>query len=91
MEGCLPSCDGTSESGLQGSICSCKHILRRSAVLPAPCMVPNVLQSFFWGLPKWVLPKIRGTFLGVPIIMNIIVLGLYWATLILGDYQMVRP
>ena len=29
----------------------------------------------------------RGTFVGVPIIRIIVVLGLYWATLILGGYH----
>ena len=28
--------------------------------------------------PKWGFPKIRGTFLGVPIIRIIVVGGLYW-------------
>ena len=41
---------------------------------------------------KWGFPKIRGTFLGVPIIrIRIIVYwGLYWGPLILGNYQMAR-
>ena len=33
------------------------------------------------------VPKIRGTFLGVPIIRIIIFLGLYWGPPILGSYH----
>ena len=33
-------------------------------------------------------PKIRGTFLGLPIIRTIVYWGLYWGTLILGNYHM---
>ena len=32
-------------------------------------------------------PKIRGTFLGVPIIRSIVFWGLYGGSLILGNYQ----
>ena len=32
-------------------------------------------------------PRIRGTFVGVPIIGIIIYLGLYWGPLILGNYH----
>ena len=38
---------------------------------------------------KWGLPKMRGTFLGVPIIRTIVFWGLYWGLPILGIYQMV--
>ena len=34
----------------------------------------------------WGFPKIRGTLLGVPIIRTIVVWGLYWGPLILGNY-----
>ena len=40
----------------------------------------------------WEFPKIRGTFLGVPItrtIVTIVFWGLYWGPLILGNYHMV--
>ena len=37
--------------------------------------------------PKWEFPKIRGTFLGVPIIRPIVFWGLYWGPPILGTYQ----
>ena len=40
-------------------------------------------SPFIWGFPK-----IRGTFLGVPIIRTIVYWGLYWGTLILGNYHM---
>ena len=33
------------------------------------------------------LPKIRGTFLGVPIIRTVVFLGLYWGHPTLGNYQ----
>ena len=36
-------------------------------------------------------PKIRGTFLGVPIIRNIVFWGLYWGPLILGNYHTFQP
>ena len=39
---------------------------------------------------KWVFPKIRGTILGVPIIRTIVFWGLYWGSLILGNYQVVK-
>ena len=32
-------------------------------------------------------PKIRGTFLGAPIIRSIVFWGLYWGPLILGNYH----
>ena len=35
----------------------------------------------------WKFPKIRGTFLGVPIIKTILFGGLYWGPLILGNYH----
>ena len=34
-------------------------------------------------------PKIRGTFLGVPIIRTIVYWGLYWGPFILGNYHVV--
>ena len=36
---------------------------------------------------RWV-PKITGTFLGVPIIRTIVYWGLYWGTPILGNYHL---
>ena len=33
-------------------------------------------------------PEIKGTFLGVPIIRTTIFWGLYWGTLILGNYRL---
>ena len=36
---------------------------------------------------KWGFPKIRGTFLGVPIIRIIIFWGLHWGPPVLGNYQ----
>ena len=35
-----------------------------------------------------VVPKIRGTFLGIPIIRTMVFWGLYWGTSILGSYHM---
>ena len=34
----------------------------------------------------WGFPKIRGTFLGVPMMRTIVYWGLYWGSLILGNY-----
>ena len=36
---------------------------------------------------KWGFPKIRGTFLGVPVIRTIVFWGLYGGPLNLGNYQ----
>ena len=36
----------------------------------------------------WGFPKIRGTFLGVPIVRIIIFLDLYWGPLVLGNYHL---
>ena len=36
----------------------------------------------------WVVPKIRGTILGVPITRIIVFWGLYWGPPILGNYHM---
>ena len=41
--------------------------------------------------PKWGFPRIRGTLLEVPIIRNIVLLGLYWGPLILGNNQINGP
>ena len=35
----------------------------------------------------WVVPKIRGTFLGAPPIRTMVFGGLYWGPLILGNYH----
>ena len=35
----------------------------------------------------WGFPKIRGTFMGVPIIRTTVYWGLYWGPLILGNYH----
>ena len=35
----------------------------------------------------WVFPKIKGTFLGVPIMRTVVYWGLYWGTLILRNYH----
>ena len=35
----------------------------------------------------WKFTKIRGTFLGVPIVRTIVYWGLYWGPLILGNYH----
>ena len=35
----------------------------------------------------WGFPKIRGTILGVSIIRTIVFWGLYWGSLILGNYH----
>ena len=43
----------------------------------------HILMEFTWGFPK-----IRGTFLGVPIIRTIVYWGLYWGPPILGNYHM---
>ena len=36
---------------------------------------------------KWGFPKIRGTLCGVPIMRTIVFGGLYWGSLVLGNYQ----
>ena len=37
----------------------------------------------------WGFPKIRGIFLGVPIIRTIVFWGLYWGPPILGNYHII--
>ena len=59
--------------------------------------VTSVLNVFFKaehpmaghgeGRLMWGFPKIRGTFLGFPIIRMLVFWGLYWGTLILGNYH----
>ena len=38
----------------------------------------------------WGIPKIRGTFLGVPILRIIVFWGLHWSPLILGKYRIIQ-
>ena len=38
----------------------------------------------------WRFPKVRGTFLGVPIRRTTVYWGLYWGTLILGNYHILH-
>ena len=40
-------------------------------------------------LSIWGFPKIRGTLLGVPIVRIIVFRGLYWGSLILGNYHFI--
>ena len=42
----------------------------------------SYMNIYIWGFPK-----ITGTLLGVPIIRTIIFWGLYWGSLILGNYH----
>ena len=49
---------------------------------PPDCEVPDMVLPAIWGFPK-----IRGTFLRVPIIRNIVFWGLYWGPLLLGNYH----
>ena len=42
-----------------------------------------------WKLPYYNRAKIRGIFLGVPIIRAIVFGGLYWGSYILGNYRIV--
>ena len=42
----------------------------------------EILTLFIWGFPK-----ITGTFFGVPILRIIVFWGLYWGSLILGNYH----
>ena len=39
--------------------------------------------------PIWGFPKIRGTFIGVPIIRTVVFWGLFWGPPILGKYHIV--
>ena len=63
------------------------QILRGSLKCDAPRRYLPDLQKDT-GHPTWEFPKIRGTFLGVPIIRTIVFWGLYWGPLILGNYHM---
>ena len=50
------------------------------------------MDASFWSQflrnTTWWFPEIRGTILGVPIIRTMIYWGLYWGTLILGNYHL---
>ena len=46
----------------------------------------EVLKDFLRNI--WGFPKIRDTFLGVPILRIIVFWGLYWGPLILGNYHL---
>ena len=53
---------------------------------------PNTLKEYSLSQIRdagimWGFPKIRGTFLGVPIIRTIVFWDLYWGPLILGNYH----
>ena len=43
--------------------------------------------EFILKITIWGFPKIRGTFLGVPIIRTVVFLRLYWGSPILGNYH----
>ena len=45
------------------------------------------LDPFWAGSTKYIFPKIRGTFLGVPKIRIVVFWGLYWVPFILGNYR----
>ena len=51
----------------------------------------HIVTFSVWGYLRrssiWGFLKIRGPFLGVPIIRTIVFWGLYWGTLILGNYH----
>ena len=49
---------------------------------------PKGLGSYSTSQYIWGFPKIRCTFLGVPIIRTIVFWGLYWGPLILGTYHL---
>ena len=49
-------------------------------------MITNLILSSLWGFPK-----IKGTFLGVPIVRTVVLWGLYWGPLILGNYHLKSP
>ena len=51
----------------------------------AICLGSMALGFRDWGLGFRWFPKIRGTFLGVPIIRIVICWVLYWGPLILGN------
>ena len=59
------------------------HLLDDCAHLVGPT---TGAELHTWGL-IWGFPKIRGTFLGVPIIRTIAFWGLYWGPPILGNYH----
>ena len=65
-----------------------RHLRQRYASWS--CEIRN-LSSSSLAQPKkgniWGFPKIRGTFLGVPIIRTVVYLGLYWGPPILGNYH----
>ena len=55
--------------------------------LREPTIIENQSEKEIGGGVIWVFPKIRGTFLGVPIIRTIAFWGLYWGPPTLGNYH----
>ena len=72
-----------SGGGAYGLRCSCAG---RSSFRTTPSAAPGGLRGAimrYGGFPNW------GTLLGVSIIRTIVLWGLYWGPLILGNYHMV--
>ena len=64
------------------------NILHLMALTTCPAQAETLfLQAPAWDADVWGFPKIRGTILGVPIIRTIVVWGIYWGSLILGNYR----
>ena len=57
------------------------------AVIQIVAAGPWLARNTLLVVPIWGFPKIRGTFLGVPIIRIIVFWGLYWGLPILGNYH----
>ena len=53
------------------------------------CLPRNLTEVTIMGI--WGFPKIRGTFLGVPIVRIIVFGGLYWGSPIQGKYTWFTP
>ena len=79
-----PCCQAQPVANLEGAnrteVLGCSLVL---AISPTQNKTNDFETGTIWGFPK-----IRGTFVGVPIIRIIVFWGLYWGPLILGNYHM---
>ena len=67
----------------------CSRSLVRELLAEFKDLGLRVVHRVIWWIEGdiWGLPQIRGTFLGVPVISTIVYWGLYWGTLIYGNYH----
>ena len=74
---------------LSGLTCTDENFSQKAGAFQAACdnQAGHCLPKKRVARPSRGISKIRGTFLGVPIILFIVFWGLYWGSPILGNYQ----